>query len=535
MKYTIDKKTRTAIVTVDMQNSNWQSGVDFLKHYGKHTPESRGLFSFQYKTKKWTAPVTPDMESDLVDAGFEGQKYIDPSKLIFTKEVDFSDEELDEDLLPETIRDYQVDTLKWAIARDLKGLISLEAGLGKSLTSIILAAHYSWNKPLLVVCPASVKKHWQREFKKWAGMDAKILKGTKPRPITNEYEVYIINYDILKDWEFMLEKKCSGVIADECQYLSNPRTKRSKGFYRIQRSCGFKLFLSGTPISKRPIQFWNVLRMLDKKVWGNESQYIARYCPETIGYNGEVTNNGAANLDELHTRIKPYIFRKLKEEVAKELPEKVKTVYELECADTLVAKADRELQEAIDNGEHDKASIQERIKELSRSSYFATRKAMHEVIDNYLDSTVDKITIVGYHKAVVEDLAKKYNAPYINGSISADKRQGIVDEFQTNPNQRVLILQFEACAEGLNIPEASAMFFAEMYYNPAKLMQIEDRIHRLTSTWDSVFYYYFFLEGSVLGRMFESLDKESRNITQIMDGERKSAFEGAEYSDLFFD
>jgi SNF2 family DNA or RNA helicase len=219
-------------------------------------------------------------------------------------------------------------------------------GLGKTIQGIGV-----WNccrfEKTLVVCPASLKLNWKREFEKWAirPIKVQIINGTKTDawPVNDDYDVLIINYDIVVahkprlmeiDWDFQ--------IVDECHYLKNPDTKRTKALLGYKPRSGSasksekpipgrcKIYMSGTPIVNRPVELWPLLSSVDPKGLGvSFFGFAKRYCAaKQTGWGWDFS--GASNLEELQERLRErFMCRRLKQDVLKDLPAKRRQVLEL--------------------------------------------------------------------------------------------------------------------------------------------------------------------------------------------------------------
>lgn len=519
MTYTVQDK----MIVANIKGNDFNTGLAFCK---------AKKFKFDYKTKLWTKTYSPDLESDMMAVGFTGFKPVQKKHKINTS-ADAPKQLTTE--IPDYLYPFQREAVEFLLENDNKGMLVLDPGLGKTTLSVAWLSMFDHEKPLLIVCPSGLKIHWRRELKKFAKIKAKILGGQKPKPITNQYEVYIINYDVIHYWQVELKGKISGIILDESQYCTNPSAQRTKAVKNVQQGTSHKVFLSATPFSNAPIELFPQLEMLDKETW-NYQDYVQRYCPMVQSFNGTMLPKGSANLEELHNRLKAgYMFRRRKEDVAPDLPEKNFIIHEIENNSKLLLDAEDELEDMIDSGDYDNAEIQEKIKELTRSAYFETKKVIHQFIDDYLATSDEKIVLVAYHKSVIEDLVKKYDAPYISGEVASHKRQGIIDRFETDKTQRVLVLQNIAGAEGFSILNSKTMFFVELYYSIAKHLQVQDRIHRIISKHDAVFYYYFILEDSILERMLDVMMKKSRVLTTVIDGKATKFTDDAKYEKLLLE
>ena len=219
----------------------------------------------------------------------------------------------------------------------------------------------------MVICPASLKQNWQNEVKKWAGLNSYILNGKTPEYFSEEfiekYPVFIINYDILgnenkaeKKAELLRRKKAKEegipfrkktiavygwcdelskipfrtIIADEVQYIAEPETIRARAVNQICSAIkkSKKLFISGTPYETRTSQFFTSLHILDPIQFPNRYKFLMRYCDPIKTYFGWKFD-GLSNAEELHSMVSKFMIRRLKKDVLKELPPKIRAVVPL--------------------------------------------------------------------------------------------------------------------------------------------------------------------------------------------------------------
>ena len=154
-------------------------------------------------------------------------------------------------------------------------------GLGKT-TSTIIAALESGSKKILIVCPASLKLNWEREIRNYSDRAVYICEGKK----YEDADFVITNYDILKNFHNESDKENSLivksnfdlVIIDEAHYISNTQAQRTKLINDIVSNIKRIWLLTGTPITSRPINYFNLLRMIENPVAQNWMAYVIRYC-----------------------------------------------------------------------------------------------------------------------------------------------------------------------------------------------------------------------------------------------------------------
>ena len=226
--------------------------------------------------------------------------------------------------------DHQKEAIE-KLVRNKKFILADDMGLGKT-TSTIISALETGAKKILIVCPASLKINWQREIENYSDRSVYISEGKK---FSDEHDFVIINYDILKNFHdpkkkeesIILNSNFDLVIMDEAHMISNPQAQRTKIANDIAQRATRVWLLSGTPMTSRPMNYYNLLNLVDSPVAMNWMAYAKRYCNGfqfSVGKRKVWNVTGASNLDELRDRTQTHILRRLKEDVL-DLPEKIIT------------------------------------------------------------------------------------------------------------------------------------------------------------------------------------------------------------------
>lgn len=442
-------------------------------------------------------------------------------------------------------------------------LIADSMGLGKTIQAIGVA-NIDKPKQTLIICPASLKKNWENEWKKWYchGGDTSIVNA-------NEWEhasTIIINPDILERHISKIHAlKIDMLIIDEIQYYTNGETARTKSVFGYRgRKKGYKIppitatrriALSGTPIRTKPHDLWVLCREFDPNGLGsNYWNFRRKYCGG-VEFEGDfLQKNGASNLDILQEKLrKSFMVRRDKYSVLKELPGKRRQI--IECPNTGVSQLMKREETAIeqafgdlekliggnDTTELNIEKIQQGFVEVEGDDYaemgeklitvdipfesisvirqeLALAKVPH-VID-FVDKILaedEKVVIFVYHKSVAKLLKEYYtNAAVIVGSTPLKKRQPEVDRFQEDPDCRVLIGNFIAAGVGFTMTIASKVVFAELSWVASELEQAEDRLERIGQK-NFVMVYHLVFENSLDSRMVQKLIMVMENTTQALD------------------
>jgi hypothetical protein len=397
--------------------------------------------------------------------------------------------------------------------------------------SSIIASIESGVKKILVVCPASVKINWKREIQIYSDKKIFIVDGRKWQP---GYDIYIINYDIIKnfhttdksedseDYQTIMNEKFELVIVDEAHKLSNADTIRTKLLNDILETIPKVWLLTGTPMTNRPINFFNLLKIMRSPLTLNWQSYVKRYCK---GYqftpknsNRKIWNtSGAANLDELRERTKHLILRRLKSEVAN-LPEKMISPLFLELNNTFY---DDELEEFMRITEENKTneSISVSIQRLTKIRQIIAREKIPytcEIVDKYLGEG-KKVIIFTNFTATLNELHTIYkrNSVILDGRMSPNKRQESIDRFQNDPSIHVFIGNLEAAGAGITLTASEVTIMNDLCFVPANHLQAEDRSFR-TGQKNNVIIYYPVFENTIEMIVYNILNRKKKNIDKVM-------------------
>ncbi len=413
-----------------------------------------------------------------------------------------------------------------------RALISAEMGLGKTimtLGTLIREKIKSW--PAVVVCPCSVKYVWEYEALRF-GIRPTVLEGRKPAVkytrTSRAPRLTIINYDILKDWvPFLMEQETSTVIFDESQFLQNRRAKRTKAAMKLGRSALHVIALSGTPLVNRPAELWPTLHLIRPDLYPSFWQFAQRFCsPRRTPWGWDYS--GASNLDLLHSTLnRQMMIRRLKSDVLKDLPDKIRTVVPIEISDPreyAMARDDfvswLKSRGASGIGSAMKAQKLTQIGYLLRLCAKLKLKAVVEWCNNFLDQSGEKLVVAAVHRKMIEALNRRLNGGkhvIIDGSVTGRTRKAAVDQFQSDPDTRVLIGNIKAAGVGITLTAASNVAFAELAWSPGAVMQMEDRCHRIGAK-DTVWAHYLVAHGTIEERLARILQQKQEVIRATLDG-----------------
>ena len=377
------------------------------------------------------------------------------------------------------------------------GILADDMGLGKTIQALAVCEYLKAEK-VLIFCPASVKWQWAQEIKKFAGKDAVVVEGTpKERNLLwthKDFHTYFIaNYELLlRDFNYLSARDWDVIIGDEATRISNPRARQSKLIKKLKAKR--RLALTGTPISNRAQEIWNLVDFCQPGAIGKYWDFINRYCLKNKFGGIE----GYQNLDELQSRLKRYMIRRMKIDVLPELPAKITTDIPFELSDeekALYKRLKKEILFEIEKQDISKMenpiSIQYTLVKMTRLRQLAdsmellgtnSKSSKLEVLKDLLSEALveGKKAIIFTQFAKMADILERELAEYkplkISGAIK-ERYKDVVDKFNTDQNNFILIMT-SAGQYGLNIQRASIIFHYDQEWSLAKMLQRTGRAYR---------------------------------------------------------
>jgi SWI/SNF-related matrix-associated actin-dependent regulator 1 of chromatin subfamily A len=419
---------------------------------------------------------------------------------------------------------HQIEAIE-KLVRNKKFILADDMGLGKT-TSTIIAALETGAKKILIICPASLKINWQREIENYSNRSVFISEGKK---FSNEHDVVIINYDILKNFHDLKKKDNSIilnsnfdlVIMDEAHMISNPQAQRTKIVNDIVSRIERVWLLSGTPMTSRPMNYYNLLNIVDSPVAMNWMAYAKRYCN---GFQFNVGNRkvwnvqGATNLDELRDRTQTHILRRLKEEVL-DLPEKIITPVYLRLKSKDYEELMGEYYDWYEQNTEETNSLTIQFGKLMKVRKVIAQEKINntiELAENIIEQG-KKVIIFTNFTDTLQQIYQHFgkSAVYLDGSCSKPHRQNSVDEFQTNDKIKVFVGNLKAAGVGLTLTSAEAVIMNDLSFVPAEHAQAEDRSHRIGQK-NSTSVYYPLFENTIEGAIYDILNRKKKIISTVM-------------------
>ena len=443
------------------------------------------------------------------------------------------------------LRPYQragIHWLNWLSQHYLHGILADDMGLGKTIQTIIsmiLTRNVDEEDRIhsLIICPKSVVRHWARELIRCSpnslvheyvgsNRNRKVFQDNRHYTFITTYETATNDIEVLKQVPFRY------LVLDEATKIKNPQAKRSKATKAINAL--HRVCLSGTPIENRPSELWSIFDFLMKNHLGS-----ARYFEKT--YGRPIVNGDKAAPEALSRRINPFVLRRLKMNVAKDLPEKIKMdewcqlTHEQQSLYAQIQANDAS--PIIDNikaqGKFHMSTniltILMRLKQVCGHPALITKEPdpifgrsgkfdlvfekLKEIINNG-----EKVVIFSHFLGILDLFQKAvldFKLTHIRIDGSTQNRQALIDRFNEG-NDSVALCSLQASGLGITLTGANHVIHYDRWWNPAIEDQATDRVHRIGQ--DKTVYVYQFLTEDTLEEKIATLLEIKRSIADSVIG-----------------
>jgi SWI/SNF-related matrix-associated actin-dependent regulator 1 of chromatin subfamily A len=422
------------------------------------------------------------------------------------------------------------------LVENKKFILADDMGLGKT-TSTIIAALESGSKKVLIICPATLKINWKREIENYSDKTVFIAES---KNFSTEADFVIINYDIIKNFHDTKKKDESQILAsnfdlvivDEAHYIKNATAQRTKLINDIVKKTERLWLLTGTPMTSRPIDYFNLLSLVDSPVAKNWMAYAIRYC---AGYQFKVGNRkvwnvmGSSNLEELRDRTLGLTLRRLKENVL-DLPDKIITPVYLRLKSKQYEEVMGEYYDWYDKNPEESKSLTVQFSKLTKVRQIIADEKIAQTIElaeNILEQDKKVIIFCNFTDSlnkITEHFGKA--AVKLDGSMSKPERQHSVDEFQDNPKVKVFVGNIKAAGVGITLTSAEAVIMNDLSFLPSDHAQAEDRAYRYGQK-NNVLVYYPIFENTIEGVIYDILNNKKQVIATVM-GDNQHPADAAE-------
>jgi len=418
-----------------------------------------------------------------------------------------------------------------------RALLADEMGLGKTIQALQYCFNHPEKRPVVIVCPASLKWVWEIEASLHFNIRSEVLNGRTPpkKGLLDNNPFIILNYEILAAWlPYLLKLKPQILLVDECHYIKNKGTRknpvvRTKAVKQLSKKIPHIIAISGTPLTNRPSELYTTLNLIRPKEFKSFIRFAFQYCkPSKRPWGWEY--KGACNLAELHRKLnRLMMIRRLKKDVLKELSDKTRIVVPLDIENR------KEYDEALNSfikwltkKSITKAKKAEKAKKLVQLGYLKRlsselkMKGVLDWIDNFLEEDSGKLVLYAVHRKIIKQIYERYKkiAVVVDGSVTGKKRKLAVRSFQKNKKVRIFIGNIKAAGVGITLTASSTLAFVEMDWTPGDHTQAEDRIHRIGQK-NAAMIYYLIAKGTMEEDLCELIQKKQRTLSAILDGSGK--------------
>ena len=429
--------------------------------------------------------------------------------------------------LTATLRPYQLQGVSWLTflrQAGLGGVLADDMGLGKTLQTIC-----TLGPGTLVVAPTSVLPNWEAELKRFRpSLKVSVYHGPG-RTLDEAADVTLTTYALLRlDAAVLGAKMWDTVVLDEAQAIKNPDSQVARAAYGLQAS--FRVALSGTPIENRLEELWSLMHFTNQGLLGGRKEFEERWARP-------VSENQKGAAEKLRARIRPFVLRRLKRDVAPELPPRTEsvrhvTLNERERAvyDAVYAATREEVVSQLEEG----GSVLKALEALLRLRQAACHPALVPGQQAKTSSKVQALlealgtAVEDGHKALVfsqwtslldliEPELKEAGIGFIRLDGSTSNRGAVAESFQDPKGPPVMLISLKAGATGLNLTAADHVFLVDPWWNPSVEAQAADRAHRIGQQ-RPVMVYRLVSQGTVEEKILTLQDKKRALFESALGG-----------------
>lgn len=438
--------------------------------------------------------------------------------------------------LKATLRPYQLTGFQWLVflkEAGWGGILADDMGLGKTVQTLAFFLHYKSENPdakYMVVCPTTLMYNWENEIKKFAPeLTHFIYHGPKRKMHQDsfkDYDIIITTYGTMRsDIKMFKEVPFDYVVLDESQSIKNPQSQVARASLLLNAKNKFAL--SGTPVQNNTFDLYAQMNFLNQGMLGSREFFMNEFATPIDKFQEKEV------IDQLKKLTYPFLLRRTKEQVAKDLPEK--TEMYLHCE---MGKEQRKIYDAYRNSYKSQilGMIEERGIEKSKLHILQGLTKLRQICDSpailneeerypnhsvKLDELSREINEnVGKHKALVfsqflgmlglirKELEEK-GIPYVyfDGSTTSQERERAIQRFQNDEDCRVFLISLKAGGIGLNLTAADYVYIVDPWWNPAVEQQAIDRTHRIGQT-KNIFAYRLICKDTIEEKMLQLQERK---------------------------
>ena len=514
--------------SIGLLPEEWLSKYSLLLKMG----ETKGN---KIRLKKYHFSVLDELLSEIDDDDLQKDLEIKKGKLENILTNDFSLIAPPEHLRA-TLRPYQLAGFQWLLFLNEAGwggILADDMGLGKTVQTLTFFQHYknlNQGARFMVVCPTTLMYNWENEIKKFTPELTHIIhhgpKRNSNPDAYKEFDIIITTYGTMRsDIKAFKEIPFDYVVLDESQSIKNPQSQVAKASLLLNSKN--RLALSGTPVQNNTFDLYAQMNFLNPGMLGSREFFMSEFATPIDKFREDEVKL------QLRKLTYPFLLRRTKEQVAKDLPEKTETI--LYCE---MGPEQRKIYDAYRNTYRSQilGMIEERGVEKSQMHILQGLTKLRQICDspaimneeerfhNYsikLDElSRELIENVGDHKvlvfsqflgmlALIKQKLDQENISYVyfDGSSTSSEREAAIQEFQNNHECRVFLISLKAGGIGLNLTAADYVYIVDPWWNPAVEQQAIDRTHRIGQT-KNIFAYRLICKDTLEEKMLQLQERK---------------------------
>ena len=454
------------------------------------------------------------------------------------------------------LRMYQQQGIQWLYDlknMNLNGILADDMGLGKTLQVLVFYEQYvSKEKPSLIVCPSSLMYNWMSEIEKFKiDVNAVCVTGMQEARkdiIKENYELYITTYDYLRrDVELYAPMEFEYIILDEAQFIKNPKTKNAQSVKSLKSR--HRLALTGTPIENGLSELWSIFDFL-------LPGYLYSLNYFTKNFEKPIQMGDEKRKSQLQKLVSPFILRRTKKQVLKDLPDKVEkdmwlnfSPEEKQLYLANLAQVNEQLQQQLELEKVDSILIlamMTRLRQICcepRMLYEnykgeSTKFSMCLDLIETLKENGKKVLLFSSFTSIFDSFIEEFNRRgikyhMITGAVDKKKRKEEVDAFQSD-DSNVFLISLKAGGTGLNLTKAQAVIHFDPWWNVSAQNQATDRAYRIGQT-KNVLVYQLLMKNTIEEKIYE-MQKRKKAMSDLFVENSKggiSTLSKEELKDLF--
>lgn len=454
------------------------------------------------------------------------------------------------------LRTYQQQGIQWLYDlknMNLNGILADDMGLGKTLQVLVFYEQYvSKEKPSLIVCPSSLMYNWMSEIEKFKiDVDAVCVTGTqdvRKDIIKENHELYITTYDYLRrDVELYMSMEFEYIVLDEAQFIKNPKTKNAQSVKSLKSR--HRLALTGTPIENGLSELWSIFDFL-------LPGYLYSLNYFTKNFEKPIQMGDDKRQAQLQKLVSPFILRRTKKQVLKDLPDKVEKDLWLNLSPeekqlylANLAQVNEQLQQQLELEQVDSILILAMMTRLRQicceprmlyENYMGESTKFKMCLDliETLKENDKKVLLFSSFTSIFDSFIEEFNRRgikyhMITGAVDKKKRKEEVDAFQSD-DSNIFLISLKAGGTGLNLTKAQAVIHFDPWWNVSAQNQATDRAYRIGQT-KNVLVYQLLMKNTIEEKIYE-MQKRKKAMSDLFVENSKggiSTLSKEELKDLF--